>query len=74
MRHYETLSSGFFQIYNDNKPTTIVEAEELENLVNQGLVEEFFVCSRCRMEENYTGSEIINGERVCYICLSGMEE
>ena len=72
--HFEKIRNGF-KIINNDGTSYVVDQEQLNSLLADPAInlQSFFTCPVCGMEENFTGSEIIDGQRICYSCLSGFE-
>ena len=72
-RIVETISVKEFN--SRQKKSAVMTAEnKAASEAKKARAEKSFICPGCDFESNFIGSEIVDGDRLCYDCLSGMFE
>jgi len=72
-RLVETISVDEFN-KRQKKSAKIAAENKAASAAKKARAEKSFICPCCDFESDFIGSEIFEGERLCYDCLSGMFE
>ena len=72
-RLIEKISAEEFNS-RQKKSAVIIAENKAASEAKKARAEKSFICPCCDFESNFIGSEIFEGERLCYDCLSGMFE